>query len=39
MITRPLSRCVETLRRMGGGNLTARVAVDSRNEIGQLAGL
>jgi methyl-accepting chemotaxis protein len=37
LIVRPLARCVRTLNRIGGGDLTARVAVGSRDEIGQLA--
>jgi methyl-accepting chemotaxis protein len=36
LITRPLDRCVKTLTVIGDGDLTARVAVTSRDEIGQL---
>jgi methyl-accepting chemotaxis protein len=36
LIVGPLARCVRTLDRIGDGDLTARVAVDSRDEIGQL---
>ncbi|GAA2524435.1 methyl-accepting chemotaxis protein [Winogradskya humida] len=38
LIVRPLARCVRTLTAIGGGDLTARVEVESRDEIGQLAG-
>ena len=38
LIVRPLARCVRALTRIGGGDLTARVVVESRDEIGRLAG-
>jgi methyl-accepting chemotaxis protein len=38
LIVRPLARCVGTLDRIGSGDLTARVSVDSRDEVGQMAG-
>jgi methyl-accepting chemotaxis protein len=37
LIVGPLARCVRTLHRIGDGDLTARVAVESGDEIGQLA--
>ena len=38
-ITRPLSRAIEGLRSisMGGGDLTRRLAVESRDEVGELS--
>jgi methyl-accepting chemotaxis protein len=38
LIVRPLARCVQTLGRISDGDLTARVAVSYRDEVGRLAG-
>jgi methyl-accepting chemotaxis protein len=38
LIAGPLAACVRTLSRIGDGDLTARVEVRSRDEIGLLAG-
>jgi methyl-accepting chemotaxis protein len=37
MIVRPLGRCVEALDRIGAGDLTTRVRVDSADETGRMA--
>jgi methyl-accepting chemotaxis protein len=37
MIVRPLSRCVAALDRIGRGDLTVRVDVTSRDEVGQMS--
>ncbi|MFF5292503.1 methyl-accepting chemotaxis protein [Paractinoplanes globisporus] len=37
LIVRSLSRCVDALRRIADGDLTARVDVDSADEVGQMA--
>ncbi|HEX5205422.1 methyl-accepting chemotaxis protein [Paractinoplanes rhizophilus] len=37
LIVRPLSRCVAALRRIGDGDLTARVEVTGADEVGQMA--
>jgi methyl-accepting chemotaxis protein len=37
LIVRPLSRCVQALGRLGDGDLTVRVEVDSADEVGQMA--
>ncbi|WP_433294213.1 methyl-accepting chemotaxis protein [Actinoplanes sp. CA-030573] len=38
LIVRPLARCVQTLDRIGSGDLTARTSVESRDEVGRMAG-
>jgi methyl-accepting chemotaxis protein len=38
LITAPLQRCVAALRAIGSGDLSARADVNSRDELGQLAG-
>ena len=37
LIVRPLSRCVSALKKVGTGDLTVRVKVDSADEVGQMA--
>ncbi|MBM2617036.1 methyl-accepting chemotaxis protein [Actinoplanes sp. LDG1-06] len=37
MIVRPLSQCVNALEKVGTGDLTVRVAVDSTDEVGRMA--
>lgn len=37
-ITRPLALAVETLDQVAVGNLTASLAIDSKDEVGQMAG-
>ncbi|GIF22421.1 methyl-accepting chemotaxis protein [Actinoplanes tereljensis] len=37
LIVRPLSRCVAALDRIAGGDLTARVEVDSNDEVGRMS--
>ncbi len=37
LIVRPLSQCVTALERVGAGDLTARVRVDSADEVGRMA--
>jgi methyl-accepting chemotaxis protein len=37
LIVRPLGRCVAALDRIGEGDLTTRIAVESRDEIGRLS--
>ncbi|GIM94967.1 methyl-accepting chemotaxis protein [Paractinoplanes toevensis] len=37
LIVTPLSRCVDALERIGRGDLTARVAVESRDEVGRMS--
>jgi methyl-accepting chemotaxis protein len=37
LIVRPLGRCVAALDRIGRGDLTTRIAVESRDEIGRLS--
>jgi methyl-accepting chemotaxis protein len=37
LIVRPLKRCVDALHRIADGDLTARVEVDSADEVGQMA--
>jgi methyl-accepting chemotaxis protein len=37
LIVRPLSECVTALERVGAGDLTARVRVDSADEVGRMA--
>jgi methyl-accepting chemotaxis protein len=37
LIVRPLSRCVAALEKVGAGDLTARVSVDSADEVGRMA--
>jgi methyl-accepting chemotaxis protein len=38
LIVKPLSRCVDALRRIAKGDLTARVTVDSDDEVGRMSG-
>jgi methyl-accepting chemotaxis protein len=38
LIVRPLSRCVAALDRIADGDLTARVTVDSADEVGRMSG-
>ncbi|NMO55888.1 methyl-accepting chemotaxis protein [Actinoplanes sp. TBRC 11911] len=37
LIVRPLSRCVEALEKVGHGDLTVRVEVESADEVGRMA--
>ncbi|GAA2632461.1 methyl-accepting chemotaxis protein [Paractinoplanes durhamensis] len=37
LIVKPLSRCVAALERIGKGDLTARVEVDSNDEVGRMS--
>ncbi|MET3423316.1 methyl-accepting chemotaxis protein [Actinoplanes tereljensis] len=37
LIVKPLSRCVEALERIGRGDLTARVPVDGKDEVGRMS--
>ena len=36
-LTRPLARLIDGMRRLGKGNLSERVVVDRRDEVGQIA--